>query len=388
MPSFLNRIYAYVFFRDLILIYPIGVVLFTDNGMQPWQVGFLLTVWSATTLLLEIPSGVLADKYSRKNILIAGEWFRVFGFLCWIVWPNFYGFMLGFILWGVESALSSGTFEALLYDELKHEKQSAQYTKVVGKTNSLSALAVFVASVGASPAILLGYDFVLWLSIAAVFVSMTCLMGLPDIQRYQSTGERHYFSVLRSGFKLVFGQLSILRIIVFLSLATALPGALEEFWPIFADQVGLPLYLIGLYIGVMCVAEAAGSYWAHHFERFSNAFFYGLLLFNGIVLTWAAWLFNIPALFLLIVFNGLAQIIMVVFEAKLQHAIPSDTRATVSSVNGFLTESGALIIYLSVGLMAEVSSYQISFMVYGGLIILLALLYLMTTLRKPSKTIV
>ena len=385
MPSFLNRIYAYVFFRDLILIYALAVVLFTDNGMQPWQVGLLLTVWSATALLFEIPSGVLADKFYRKKILIVGELCRVFGFLCWLLWPNFYGFMLGFILWGLESALSSGTFEALLYDELKHEGQSQQYTKVIGKTNSIEALAIFFASVAASPAILLGYDFVLWLSIAAIFIAIGCLLGLPDIQRYESTGEKHYFSILRSGFKMAFNRHSILRIIVFLSVASALPGALEEFWPIFADQVGLPLYLIGLYVALLCIADAIGSYWAHLFERFSDTFFYVLLLLNGLILLAAAMLFNVPALLLLIVFSIFAQIIMVVFEAKLQHAIPSETRATISSVNGFLTEAGALIIYLSVGFIAHDFGYSMSFVVFAILMIGIALLYLAYAVKKGGN---
>ncbi|WP_395375261.1 MFS transporter [Marinicella sp. W31] len=384
MLSFLNRIYAYVFFRDLILIYPLAVVLFTENNMQPWQVGMLLTVWSATTLVLEIPSGVLADKYSRKKILMAGEWCRAFGFLSWILWPNFYGFMLGFMLWGIESALSSGTFQALLYDELKHEKQSQHFTKIIGKTNSLSALAIFFASVGASPAILLGYDFVLWLSITAVFISIACLKGLPDIQRYESTAEEDYFSVLKSGFQLALGQYSIFRIIFFLSLASALPGALEEFWPLFADQAGLPVYLIGIYIGLLCIADAAGSFWAHRFEHHSKSFFYLLLLMNGCILIAAATLFNVPALLLLIVFSVIAKLIMVVYEAKLQHAIPSETRATVSSLSGFMTEAGALIIYLSVGFIAHAFSYQVSFMLYGFLMLVIALLYL-TVFTKSSQ---
>lgn len=386
MKSFLNRIYAYAFFRDLILIYPLSVVLFTDHGMQPWQLGVLMTVWSATTLLLEVPSGVLADRFSRKWILMIGECCRALGFLCWLLWPDFYGFMLGFVLWGVESALSSGTFQALLFDELKHQGQSALYTKVVGKTHSIEALAIFLASVAASPAILLGYDFVLCLSIAAILLSIACLIGLPDIQRDQATGEQHVFSTLKSGFDLALNHHSILRIIVFLSIASALPGALEEFWPLFADQVGLPLYLIGGYIGLLCIADAAGSYWAHRFEHCSHRFFYLLLLSNGLILLAAARLFSVPALLLLAVFSVIAKVIVVVYEAKLQHAIPSETRATVFSVHGFLAESGALLTYLGVGFIADVFGYSMAFMVFGILLACTALAYLFSSKTEPSKS--
>ena len=93
--------------------------MFAEFSMQPWQIASLLIVWSATAFTLEVPSGVLADKYSRRNILFIGQCIRSLGYLCWLFLPNYIGFLIGFILWGIESALSSGTFQSLLYDELK-----------------------------------------------------------------------------------------------------------------------------------------------------------------------------------------------------------------------------------------------------------------------------
>lgn len=65
----LNKIYLYKFLDDLVLIYPFYVLMFTDFGISPAQIGILLAVWSITSFALEIPSGAIADKYSRKNIL-------------------------------------------------------------------------------------------------------------------------------------------------------------------------------------------------------------------------------------------------------------------------------------------------------------------------------
>ena len=79
----------------------------------------IFTIWAATAIVLEVPSGVLADKYSRRLILFVGQLFSVAGFVCWGLFPHFWGFLLGFVLWGTKSALSSGTFEALICDELK-----------------------------------------------------------------------------------------------------------------------------------------------------------------------------------------------------------------------------------------------------------------------------
>ena len=61
----LGKIYAYKALDDLILIYPLYAVMFVDHGVSPSQLALLFAVWSAVGLALEVPSGVLADHFSR-----------------------------------------------------------------------------------------------------------------------------------------------------------------------------------------------------------------------------------------------------------------------------------------------------------------------------------
>ena len=63
-----------------------------------------------------------------------GQLFSVAGFVCWGLFPHFWGFLLGFVLWGTKSALSSGTFEALICDELKRFGHEADFVKVDGRS--------------------------------------------------------------------------------------------------------------------------------------------------------------------------------------------------------------------------------------------------------------
>ena len=90
--------------------------MFGDFGQTPLQIGILLGTWSSTALLLEIPSGVLADKYNRRTILFLAQVIRGIGYLVWMLYPTFLGFLIGFILWGTKSAFTSGTFQALVFD--------------------------------------------------------------------------------------------------------------------------------------------------------------------------------------------------------------------------------------------------------------------------------
>lgn len=385
MKKFLAEIYLFKFFDDLILIYPLYAVMFTDFGMQPWQVATLLAVWSTTAFLLEVPSGVWADKYSRKNILFVGQIIRFFGYLVWLFYPNFLGFLVGFVLWGIKSALTSGTFQALIYDELKLFGEEKQFAKILGRTKTISFIAILVASALASPAILLGYPFVLVLSSIAVLISGIIIATLPKAQNAESTHEKEYFSILKQGLHTAFKNAVVFRLIIFLSLAFALSGALDEFWTIFANNSGLPKYGLGLFLGLMGASQGIASFFAHRFEEKSDKLFYFLFILSGLVLFLAGYLFSVPALLLLVLFSFLFAIIQVVFESKLHHSIDSTARSTISSVSSFLTELEALIIYLSFGFIAQFSSYRSSFLTYGVIVATFGFIYLIFSKRNSPE---
>lgn len=53
-------------------------------------------------------------------------------FLLWFLFPGFWGFLIGLVRWGVKTALVSGTFEALLFDELKAQGREHLYARAIG----------------------------------------------------------------------------------------------------------------------------------------------------------------------------------------------------------------------------------------------------------------
>lgn len=385
MKSFLAKIYAYKFFDDLILIYPLYAVMFSSYKMDPWQISILLLVWSTTAFILEIPSGVLADKYSRKNILFIGQMLRAVGFSFWLFIPNFLGFLIGFIFWGIKSALTSGTFQALIYDELKSQNQQNLFANVLGKTKSLSFLAILIASLLSSPAIVFGYNFVLIISVFASLVSAFFILSIPKVKKITSTKEKEYFNLLKLGIKNALGEKLVFKLIIFLSLAFALGGALDEFWTLFASKSGLPNYGLGIFMAVISGAQAIASYVSYKFEKRSLNFFYILFFINGLLLFISGYLFSIVGLAFLIVFSFLFTILQTVIEAKVHHSINSGTRATVASVQGFFIEIGAILVYLGIGFFAQKYNYSVSFMTFGLLISALGIIYIILNLMRRFK---
>jgi len=115
--SFLRNYFLHSSLYDFIFAYAIYTVFFSLQGLSDLQISLLLTWWALTSVLLEIPSGALADFWSRRKMLIIAPWIKALCFVCFFFAAgDFYMFALGLLLWSISGTMLSGTTEAYLYD--------------------------------------------------------------------------------------------------------------------------------------------------------------------------------------------------------------------------------------------------------------------------------
>ena len=304
MTSFLARVYAFSFFDRFILIFPLYTVMFVDAGMTPVEITLCLTAWSAVTFMLQVPSGVVADRWSRRQLLAWAQLVRGVGFGVWLLYPHLWGFLVGLLLWGVKTAFTSGTFEALLYDELKAEGRAQDYTRIFGRTRAIQSGGVLLAALGAAVAARFGYGAMLIASLVSVALCFAAALSLPRAPRALVAGERSYLAHLRLGLAASFREPAVLSILVFSAIVLALGAALEEFWPIFGVKVGLSRSIIAVFVGAQNGVEVLVSLAAYRLSGLPTRGFYALFAVGGLVLAAAAGLFTPSAMLLLALYSG------------------------------------------------------------------------------------
>ncbi len=87
-------------------------------GMDPMQLMIVGAVLEATAFIFEVPTGVVADVYSRKLSIILGTFFLGAAFLGMGLMPLFGMILIGQIISGIGYTFLSGATEAWLADEV------------------------------------------------------------------------------------------------------------------------------------------------------------------------------------------------------------------------------------------------------------------------------
>ena len=97
---------------ELVPYYPLYALLFLDTGLSEAQISVLFALWSITAFVAEVPTGALADRWSRRGALVLAGGLQAAAFVIWTAAPGLVAFAVGFVVWGVGGALMSGTSEA------------------------------------------------------------------------------------------------------------------------------------------------------------------------------------------------------------------------------------------------------------------------------------
>jgi MFS family permease len=132
--------------------YPVFTILFLDFGLTLEQFALLNAVWAATIVLLEVPSGAMADVMGRRNLLVfSGATMIVeIALLCFAPRGSmpllFIIFLINRIFSGAAEAAASGADEAIAYDTLKKHGLAQEWPVVLEKQMRLQSIVHIVST--------------------------------------------------------------------------------------------------------------------------------------------------------------------------------------------------------------------------------------------------
>jgi MFS family permease len=102
-------------------ILPVYVLYFRHYQINLFQIALLASIFEASILIFEMPTGLVADIYGRKISVALSAFVSLASGIFFIFFPFLLGFIIAEILSGLGETLRSGALEAWLVDSLKHE---------------------------------------------------------------------------------------------------------------------------------------------------------------------------------------------------------------------------------------------------------------------------
>jgi MFS family permease len=320
------------------LYMPIVVPFYESNGLSMKDIMLLQAVYSIAIVVLEIPSGYLADVIGRRKTLIIGAIFGTIGFTTYSFSYGFIGFLIAEIILGIGQSCISGADSAMLYDSLLERGEEKKYTRFEGRITSLGNIAEAVAGIagGLLAGITLRAPYIAQAFVA--FIALPAAITLVEPTRKVPLIKAGIMEIVRIARFALFEDRPLRRNILFSAITGTATLTMAWFAQPFFEYTRIDIAWFGLLWTSLNLTVAITSYWSHSLESKLGQRWSILIIALLIPLGYLALgRFHLPSgLIILYLFYLVRGFATPVLKDYINRVTASHIRATVLSVRNFI----------------------------------------------------
>jgi len=321
------------------------IPVFSVAGQQyahatPMLIGLAVGVYGLTQALLQIPFSLIADRYSRKPLIVIGLLMFALGGAVAAMSESIYGVIIGRAIAG--GGAVSAVVMALLAD-VTREEQRSKAMAMMGMSIGLSFVVAF--SLGPWLTSLVGISGLFWVTTIMGLVAIGMLALVPKVIRHHENFQQGYITQLKQVLKM--GDLNRLHVSVF-SLHLLLTAMFIYMPSQLIDMADLPLASHGLVYLPLLVLSLFFAFpsiiLAEKYRKMRGIF---LTAIGGIILGLIILIFGFESKYILLLGLALFFIAFNVMEALLpswmSKSAPIQSKATAMGVNASSQFLGAFV---------------------------------------------
>ncbi|WP_407409813.1 MFS transporter [Acinetobacter sp.] len=321
------------------------IPVFSVAGQQyahatPMLIGLAVGVYGLTQALLQIPFSLIADRYSRKPLIVIGLLMFALGGAVAAMSESIYGVIIGRAIAG--GGAVSAVVMALLAD-VTREEQRSKAMAMMGMSIGLSFVVAF--SLGPWLTSLVGISGLFWVTTIMGLVAIGMLALVPKVIRHHKNFQQGYITQLKQVLKM--GDLNRLHVSVF-SLHLLLTAMFIYMPSQLIDMADLPLASHGLVYLPLLVLSLFFAFpsiiLAEKYRKMRGIF---LTAIGGIILGLIILIFGFESKYILLLGLALFFIAFNVMEALLpswmSKSAPIQSKATAMGVNASSQFLGAFV---------------------------------------------
>ncbi len=344
------KLYALNLLVGIVFWYPIEKLFLTDIGAGPLGISINALIFLVTLIIFDVPSGVLADKWKRKYTLLLALVCFIAACLMGGASHTWLQYLPMNILLGGFVVLTSGTFQAMMYDSLRDIDLEHEYDKHQGRSYAL-----FLTGLGLSS--LAGGYLADWFSMPATYFLTAAVMvpavivalSLVEPKSHKQVSDRKLKEHIRFSVRQLLASRLLLQLALLLTAAGILRGAYNEYSGLLYIALGFSVIPMGYANAAKWLIGSLGQLVApkigHHALALVPAFFITFLAFSLLRTRWTLVFFFMAGFLYSVIANQT--------EAAIQDHTPSEVRATTLSVLSFASNVLLVPLGLLFGWIAE-----------------------------------
>jgi len=375
------RIFNKRVFLPLIAVYLVGVGQITVA-----QLAIISSVTALVQIILEIPTGYLADKWGHKNSIVFGNFILTLSVLPYIFYPNFWGGLSASVLYFGGYTFCSGTMQAFMHETLLSLGRGRDYARVMGKSQSYGLLGnvILISLVPLTYSLDQRLPFII--GFFCLFISFLVATSLKLPTKREFIHEEHN---VKKEFRFIFKSSGVVVLLAFFMLAGISTSGFNQatvYSELTFKSVGVPVFYYGFILAVGSLLAAVMGRYIHRLAEWPAKKFF---IFDILYLCLALILIGLTKNPLVIIFAFILFPVYnrnrgIVFESRLFAEFPAiKHKSTLISVLNFFPILNNLWVPFLLTYWIGVFGFTVGYMFYG--LSLLGVLFSVFLVYKFSK---
>lgn len=347
---------------------PVIALFYIASQVTLEQFTIIFSVFALATLVLEIPSGVVADIIGKKKTLILSRALYIIEVYILAFHNGFLLFLIAKIISGFGVSLSSGTSSALLYDTLKKLKIEKEHKRISGKLQTITSISMAVVFIIGGVLFSVHYKLPALLSLPLLILGFILTFWITEPYKSKKkltikTSVAH----LKEGLRL-FWKNKYIKYIILLSIPIATTiSIMYSLSSAYFEKILIPIALIGAVAFIGSLIAAYTSKKSHKLEeKLGEKSSLRLIQISVIIaILLMATMANYVGVLFYYIIPFVAAFSTIIINDYTNKHIQMEHRATILSIKNFFGELGIFIIFPLVGYFIKTDSMSASFRYLG-----------------------
>jgi predicted MFS family arabinose efflux permease len=383
----LMPLYVAAALQNMFLWVPVEKLFMNEIGFDAATVGLMAAAYAALVPIVEIPSGVIADRWSRRGVLMIAGLSLAVSTLVGGLSHNVPTYIAGAMVLGVYFAMYSGTMESVVYDTvLEVTGSGASYARQIGRMRLVESVSLVTSALaGGWLAGVTSTRLTYFVTLPFLLASLVALLWFREPTLHKAGEHTSLRSHLATTYRTLLRRADLLPVVLLAVLTAMVTSVIFEFGPLWLVALSAAAVLYGPFWAGLVSTFGLGGLLAGRIKLdrpATLATVVTLMLLSAAALTTSRTLLVIAAaqtvLALLVVASS-------IHASQLLHdAVPSTIRSGVASGVGAVSWIAFLPFALGFGAVSKAEGVHTAAWMIVGATVLAGAVLVKVAVRRPA----